>query len=108
MEILEEIVGSRTRAELFRLLFERPGMEIYLRELQRQSGVSLRPIQQEMAKLQKIGLVKARKDGNRIYFSANTEHPLYPEIRQLVEKTVGVRGLLREALSRSEIKNAFI
>ena len=108
MQVLEKIVGSRTRAELFRLLFERAGLEIYLRELQRQAGVSIRPIQEELGKLLKIGLVKTRKDGNRVYYSANTEHPLYPEIRQLVEKTVGVQGLLRTALDDPDIKIAFI
>jgi predicted nucleotidyltransferase len=108
MKILEEILGSRTRAELFRLLFESPDRELYLRELQRQSGVSMRPIQEELNKLLRTGLVKTRKDGNRLYFSANSEHPLFPEIRHLVEKTVGFHGLLRAALADSDIKNAFI
>jgi hypothetical protein len=92
----------------FKLLFEQPGKELYLRELQRQSGLSMRPIQEELKHLQTIGLIKTRKDGNRTYLSANTEHPLFPEIRSLVEKITGVRALLRHALSHSDIRFAFI
>lgn len=108
MNILADILGSQTRAEIFRLLFERPGLEIYLRELQRRSGLSIRPVQEEIAKLQSIGLIKTRKDGNRTYFSANAEHPLFPEIRGLVEKTVGPSALLKEALKDPEVSLAFI
>jgi len=90
------------------MLFGRPGVELYLRELHRQSGLSIRPIQQEISKLQKIGLIRTRKDGNRVYFSANTEHPLFPEIRRLVEKTTGAHALLKNALTDPDIQTAFI
>lgn len=108
MDILEEIVGSKTRAEIFRLLFEQADREFYLRELQRRSGMSLSPVQDEMTKLSKMGLVKSRQDGNRLYYRANSQHPLFPEIRGLVEKTSGVQALLRDALRDAEIRVAFI
>lgn len=108
MSSLADIIGSKSRAEVFRLLFEQPGKELYLRELHRQSGLSIGPIQQEIANLESSGLIKARKDGNRVYYGANTEHPLYPEIRSLVEKTTGVRALLQKALTDPEIQVAFV
>jgi predicted nucleotidyltransferase len=40
--------------------------------------------------------------------SARTEHPLFPEIRSLVEKTAGVEALLRVALNTPEVLVAFI
>ena len=83
-------------------------MELYLRELHRQSGLSIRPIQMELNNLLKIGLIKIRKDGNRVYYSANTEHPLFPEVRSLVEKTTGVRALLQAVLTDPDIQIAFI
>ncbi|MBS1958424.1 MAG: nucleotidyltransferase domain-containing protein [Bdellovibrionales bacterium] len=108
MNSLTSILGSKSRASLFALLFDQPGKELYLRELHRESGLSLRPIQQELNKLEKIGLIKTRKDGNRLYYSANTAHPIFPEIRSLVEKTMGFRALLTEALTGHEINLAFI
>ena len=108
MDELTTLIGSKTRAEIFRLLFQRAGTELYLRELHRRSGVSIRPVQQELSKLAQIGLVKLRNDGNRIYYRANTEHPLFPEIRGIVEKTSGVSALLETALAGPGIEMAFI
>lgn len=108
MDPLTGIVGSKSRSEVFRLLFEQPGKELYLRELHRHTGLSIRPIQQELGNLETIGLIKARRDGNRVYYSANTEHPLFPEIRGLVEKTTGVKAILERALHDPNVKVAFI
>ena len=108
MDELATLIGSKTRAEIFRLLFQRAGTELYLRELQRRSGFSIRPVQQELSKLAQIGLVKLRNDGNRSYYGANTEHPLFPEIRGIVEKTSGVSRLLETALTAPGVDMAFI
>jgi len=108
MDSLVEIFGSRARAEIFRLLFERTGVELYLREIQRRSGLSISPIQEEIFRLRSIGLLTERKDGNRCYYAANTQHPLFPEVRGLVEKTSGVRALLQSALKDPEVQFAFI
>jgi predicted nucleotidyltransferase len=108
MDELALLTGSKTRAEIFRLLFQRAGTELYLRELHRRTGLSIRPVQQELGKLAQIGLVKLRNDGNRIYYTANSEHPLFPEIRGLVEKTSGVSDLLETALAGPGVEMAFI
>jgi len=108
MDELAALIGSKTRAEIFRLLFQRAGTELYLRELHRRSGLSIRPVQQELSKLAQIGLVKLRNDGNRIYYGANTEHPLFPEIRGIVEKTSGVSALLERAITGPGVELAFI
>ena len=108
MDQLVSLIGSKTRAEIFRLLFQRAGIELYLRELQRRSGLSIRPVQQELSKLAQMGLVKLRSDGNRIYYGANTEHPLFPEIRAIVEKTSGVVSSLENALAGPGVDLAFV
>jgi DNA-binding transcriptional ArsR family regulator len=108
MDELTTLIGSKTRAEIFRLLFQRAGTELYLRELHRRTGLSIRPVQQELSKLAQIGLVKLRNDGNRIYYAANTDHPLFPEIRGLVEKTSGVQALLESALAGPGVEMAFV
>jgi DNA-binding transcriptional ArsR family regulator len=108
MSVLADILGSQSRAEIFRLLFERPGIELYLREIQRRSGMSMSPIQHELSRLEQSGIVKARKDGNRVYYRPNVGHPLFPEIRSLVEKTVGYLALLSDALKDPDIRFAFV
>ena len=83
MSLLSDILSSRGRAEIFRLLFGVSSQELHLRELQRRSGLALRTVQQELEKLERMELLVARRDGNRVYYSANVAHPLYADIRRL-------------------------
>jgi DNA-binding transcriptional ArsR family regulator len=106
---LAELLSSRGRAEIFRLLFGPVGGELHVRELERQTGLSDATVRQELKKLSRLGVVDARRDGNRRYYRANDAHPLYPDIRNLVLKTSGLTDVLREALGGAEdIELAFV
>jgi predicted nucleotidyltransferase len=83
---------------VLRLLFADHEHEVYLRQLERQSSVTLRSLQQELETLEKGEVVCARRDGNRLYYSANRQHPLYPELKSLSVKTFGIVPVLRQAL----------
>jgi hypothetical protein len=58
--------------------------------------------------LQKLDLVKTSRDSNRLYYRANTEHPFYPEICNLVLKTAGLLETLKSAFDRKAVRVAFI
>jgi DNA-binding transcriptional ArsR family regulator len=106
--ILAEILSSRVKGEIFRLLFGLSGKELHLRELERQSGMAVGTVRQELQRLVRLELVAARRDGNRLYYRANQQHPLYPEIHNLVLKTAGLVDVLREALEQEDIQAAFV
>ena len=108
MNQLSEILSSRTRAEIFRLLFGTVEEELHLREIQRRSGLNESTIRQELRKLVRLDLVKRRKDSNRVYYKAHISHPLYPELRNLVLKTAGLTDVLRSALQDERIQVAFV
>ena len=108
MSTLADILSSRVRAEIFRLLFGLNEKELHLREMERQVALSLGTIRQDLQKLVKLDLVKTRRDGNRLYYRANTEHPLYPEIRNLVLKTAGLVEIFKSVLDREGVVVAFI
>jgi len=109
MDILSEILSSRIRAAILRLLFSFDAKELYMRDLERRSGFSIGAIQTELKKLIRLELLKNRKDGNRIYFQANKEHPLYSDLRNLVLKTNGLIDIIKDALIHSDaIRYAFI
>jgi DNA-binding transcriptional ArsR family regulator len=108
MNQLSEILSSRTRAEIFRLLFGTVEEELHLREIQRRSGLNESTIRQELRKLVRLDLVKRRKDGNRVYCKAHKSNPLYPELRNLVLKTAGLTDVLRSALQDERIQVAFV
>ena len=109
MNQLAELLSSRGRAEIFRLLFGPVGGELHVRELERRTGLSDATVRQELKKLSRLGVVEARRDGNRAYYRANDAHPLYPDIRNLVLKTSGLTDVLREALDGAgDIELAFV
>ena len=108
MNTLSEILSSRTRAEIFRLLYGPAEEELYVREIERRTGLNDRTIRQEIAKLLKLDLVLDRKDSNRIYYRANKSNPLYPDIRNLVLKSIGLIDILKGALKNNRIQIAFI
>ena len=109
MNVLAELLSSKIRAEIFRILFGTRDGALHMREIERRSGFTTGTVQQELKKLYRLDLVKKSRDGNRLYYNANKEHPLYPEIRNIVLKTVGLGDILREALKRSpSITCAFV
>jgi DNA-binding transcriptional ArsR family regulator len=108
MASLVDIVSSRVKAELLRLLFGLQPSELHLRELVRQSGLSLGTVQQELRRLKRIGLVIARRDGNRVYYRANPDHPLHRDLCSIVLKTDGLVGVLQPALDIPQIDVAFV
>jgi predicted nucleotidyltransferase len=105
---LVDIVSSRVKAEILRLLFGLRQPETHLRELVRQSGLSLGTVQQELRHLTRIGVVLARRNGNRLYYRANPSHPLHGDLRSLVLKTNGLGGVLYDALQDNEVLLAFV
>ena len=106
--ILRDIVSSRSKAEILRLLFGLDRRDYHLRELSRRSGLALRTVQQELARLAKAGLVTARRDGNRVYYQANQQNPVYGDLRSIVLKTAGLVGVLQGALQIPSIEFAFV
>jgi len=108
MAELAEVLSSRVKAEIFRLLFGISDAELHLREIERRSGLNVATVRQELQRLIELELVRARKDGNRVCYSANRQHPLYPEIHNLVLKTSGLVDMLRVALKKADVELAFV
>ena len=92
------VLFPQVRAEVLRLLFADASRELHLRDLTRQSGLGLGTVQGELEKLSASDLVTSRRDGNRRYYRANSSHPLFPDLQQLVLKTSGLRDVLADAL----------
>lgn len=108
MGTLAEILSSRARAAVFRLLFGSATPELHHRELARRSGLSESAVRQELSKLTRLDLINRRRDGNRVYYRANREHPLFPDICQVVLKTVGLVDVLEPRLSPHNVRIAFV
>ena len=109
MGLLSEILSSNIRAEIFRNLFGVAQHSLHLRDIERRTGFAVGTVQQEIKKLKRLDIITRIKDGNRVYYKANTNHPLYSDIRNMVIKTNGLADLLKEALSsETKIKIVFV
>lgn len=108
MSILAELFSSKSRADLFRIFFGLNSGEFHLREIERQSNVTIGAVRQEAENLFKLELLEKRLDGNRTYYRANTNHPLYKILRELVIKTAGAGDVLKIAFAESKVDFVFI
>jgi uncharacterized protein len=105
-----ELLSSKVRAEIFRNLFGiAPDKTLYMREIERRTGFAIGTVQTELKKLLRLDIVSRVKDGTRVYYRANTAHPLYPSIRELVLKTSGMADVIKDAIENEKgIKIAFV
>lgn len=110
MGILAELLSSKIRAEIFRILFGVvPDVALHMREIERRTGFAIGTVQTELKKLQRLEIISRITDGNRVYYRANPAHPLYPDIRNLVLKTSGLVDVIKAVLSNEKgIKVAFV
>ncbi|MGB2896986.1 MAG: nucleotidyltransferase domain-containing protein [Anaerolineales bacterium] len=81
-----------------------------MREISSLTNQPVRAIQRELARLEDAGLLISSVDGNRKYFRANRQSPVFPDLRALLVKTAGIGDQLKKVLQeRSDvIRSAFI
>jgi predicted nucleotidyltransferase len=93
---------SKARRALFSLFFMNPELEYFARQLERLSGIFVGNLQKELCKMEQAGLLGSRRLGTLKLYKLNTRHPLYPELKTIVAKTVGFEETIRGALSQLE------
>ena len=102
-------IFPKSRAEIIRLLFSDSNRSLHLRDLARLSGLAIGTIQREIANLRDANLVIERRDGNRLYFKANTAHPIFTELQSISLKTMGLGPQLAKAFEDLDgIQLAFV
>jgi len=107
--MLKKLVGSRIRINIFKLFIFNPEKEYYVREIERLTGEAFDPVRRELISLESIGLLKSRISGRQKYYSINSAHTLFPEVKSMILKTVGIGDTLKSSLEkRDDIQIAFI
>jgi predicted nucleotidyltransferase len=95
---LTDLLFGRTRGAVLALLYGRADQSFYTREIAREVGASVGAIQRELENLSKVGLILRKSVGNQVFYQANRDMPIFPEMRGLTNKTIGIFGILRSAL----------
>ena len=95
---LADLLFGRTRGAVLALLYGRADQSFYTREIAREIDASVGAVQRELENLSKVGLILRKSVGSQVHYQANRETPIFPEMRALINKTIGVFGVLRSAL----------
>lgn len=83
--MLDELLGSKTRARMIAALLVAPGMRMHLRALVRAAGGSIASVQREIERLTDMGLVTSELDGTgRRQISLVEGHPFTPGLSGLL------------------------
>ncbi len=99
--LLSTIITSRTRILLLLTFFSNVRNTGFLRGLAEEFGDSTNSVRTELLRLADAGLILSRDNGRRRYYRANPRHPLFPELRNLVHKSLGL-DQVRQVLSSRE------
>lgn len=107
---LADALFTKTQQRVLRVLFGQPGRSFYASELIREAGTGSGAAQRELARLERSGIIVARRVGNQRHYQANAGSPLFTELRNIVLKTVGLAEPLRDGLKplSSAIRAAFV
>ncbi|MGE0019423.1 MAG: winged helix-turn-helix domain-containing protein [Draconibacterium sp.] len=98
--MLESLITSKTRIKLLLKFFLNSQTKSYLRSLEQEFGESSNAIRVELNRLEGAGLLNTEVTGNRKYFKANTAHPLFHDINNILKKFVGIDQLIEKVTSR--------
>lgn len=93
---LNDFMISRVRVKLFKLFFGTPNEMYYVRQLTRQTGEEINAVRRELGRMEKCGLVKSEKRGNRLYYFINQSYDFFEDILSLVAKSTGIGQNLRD------------
>ncbi len=94
------IISSKTRIKLLTRLFFNPQIRSYLRELAKEFNISTNSVREELNQLKQSKLLKAEKNGRQVFYMANQEHPLFPELKAMVGKVMGVDKVIDGIVNR--------
>jgi len=80
--------------------FFNPKAQSYLRELAKEFNVSTNAVREELNQLKLTNLLKTEKKGRQVYYMANQDHPLFPELKSMVGKVMGIDKVIESLVKR--------
>ena len=103
------LIASKTRIKLLMRFFFNPKTQSYLRQLAKEFNVSTNSVREELSQLTRTKLLKSQKDGRHIYYMANTEHQLFPELKSMVSKVMGIDQVIDGIVNRlGDLERAYL
>lgn len=107
--MLDTLITSKTRIKLLLKFFLNSNSRSYLRNLESEFGESTNSIRLELNKFEKAGLLTTEVDGNKKFFRANTNHPLFNDIHSIILKHIGFDKIVERVIDKlGNLKKVFL
>jgi DNA-binding transcriptional ArsR family regulator len=91
--ILETLFSSAARVQVLQLFLLHPGSQFYQREIERETGQPIRAVQREVERLEEVGLLLRKPEGNRVFYRLDPDFPLLAEIAALFRRAAGAESI---------------
>jgi hypothetical protein len=107
--MLDTLITSKTRIKLLLRFFLNANSSSYLRNLETEFDESTNAIRIELNRFEKAGLLISDMEMNRKVYRANSRHPLYPDITNIIRKYVGFDQLIEKVMEQlGSVDKAYI
>lgn len=84
--MLKNLFTSKARIKLLSLFLLNPEEEYFVRDLTRRLDEQINSVRRELDNLKKMGLLKSRSKARKKFYSVNTQHILYRDLRNIIVK----------------------
>lgn len=98
--MLKDLFISEVRVNIMKVMLPAPDKPYHVRALVRAVNTEINAVRRELARLYKIGLLRKRPAGNRIYYTVDTSSPYYHELLALIAKDRGIGAAIIENLKK--------
>jgi predicted nucleotidyltransferase len=101
---------TKAQQKVLALLFGQADRSFYLNEVVRHAAMGRGVISRELSKMCDAGLLVVTKKGNQNHYQANAASPIFNELKQIIQKTMAVPGVLQQGLAEllPNLDHAFI
>jgi len=100
---------SKNKADLLSLFFTNPERSFYIQEIGRILDKKPGTFQRTLNNLISEGILTSEYKGNLRFIKVNKEYPIYNELKNIIFKTMGIQGSIRQILKEiGDIRIAFI
>ena len=107
--MLSTLITSKTRVKVLTLFLTHPDERFYYKNLIDRLGVSSTVLRGELKRFEAAGLLKSTREANIRFYRLNKDFMLYPELKSIIFKTVGLADFLRDSLQKiGNIEAAFV
>src|SRR5690606_6433419 len=98
--MLDSLITSKTRIKLLVKFFTTSANSGHLRGLANEFNESTNAIRKELNHLSEAGYLEKKEVSNKIAYRANTQHPMFSLLQQVVHKYLGLDLIVTQVLDR--------